>query len=455
MIGSLKRKFVLTASILLFAFTFLLIGAINLFNFYTTTKYVDGIIDIVNENGGMPADMEKQGEGGFLRPINKRSLSQTQYFTVKVNAQGEIVAVNVNCASVTEEEARALAEKALASGKTQGFKDSFRYKMTDASKPFQTEAFDRDRFAEEPKEDLGGEKGEEMPFDPALAPMEGERILTFLDWSDQKDSLVSGIVLSYVIGAAGFAVVVLLLIVFARKAVDPVSESIGAQREFITNVSHEIKTPLTVISGDVDILKMSGVESEWLDSIKEEVKKTRYLVDDLVLLSKMNEENVTLSFEKFDLSAFLEERVASFYSVAQVRGLTIHTDIKADVCVNANRQAISELISILMENALKYCDAEGTVGVYLTANGKTAEYKVTNSYLEPIDQESMSKMFDRYFRTRKARSNADGSGIGLSIAKAITVAHHGEIFATQTEGVFSITAKMNVVDKAKKEEQEA
>ena len=447
MISSLKRQFVVTASVILFVFTFVLISAINGFNLYTTTKYVDGIIDMINTNdGGKPLDLP-QGDmqGGFMRPISKQSLANTKFFTVRINAKGEIVDVNVsNVDYVTQEQARAYAEKVLAKSKKSGYVDDYRYKLADA-KPLKEKP-------QPPEEDKKTEMAEAYLPEGETPFAEGDKILTFFDWYEQKNSFLSGLVLSYLIGAVGFAIVVILLSVFSRKAVDPISESIGAQREFITNVSHEIKTPLTVISGDVDILKMSGVDSEWLDNIQEQVRKSKSLVDDLVLLSKMNEENIVLSFEKFDLSAFVDDSLSAFYSVAETRDLTISSNIKPEIIVNANSKAISELISILIENALKYCDKNGRIEISLECKGKAAELSVSNSYAEPIGEENLKKMFDRYFRTRKARDNSDGSGIGLSIAKAITVAHRGKINATQTDGAVVITASMNVLDKTKEED---
>jgi len=469
MISTLKKKFVLSTSILLFVFVMLLITAINGFNFYTTTKYVDGIIDMINTNNGGKPNAPIGEQGGF-RPISERSLANTKYFSVRINAQGEIVDVNVsNVDNVTQDQAIAYAKDVLSKNKTSGYVDDFRYKLTSMNigkggmqgmeppsgmqEPPQntedTQNTQDSQNTQEPPQNMG-----QGGFSEGFEPKEGEKILTFFDWYEQKTSLISGIALSYVIGGIGMAIVVILLIAFSRKAVDPISDSITAQKEFITNVSHEIKTPLTVISGDVDILKMSGVDNEWLDNIKEQVQKSKFLVDDLVLLSKMNEENITLSFEKFDFSDFVDESVATFYSVAETRDLTISSDIQKDVLINGNKQALGELVSILLENALKYCDSQGKITLQLFAQGKSAILKISNDYKDDVSEEHLQKMFDRYFRTRKAQENHDGSGIGLSIAKAITVAHHGEIKAEHTDGKMIITASLGVIAKTQKQQQE-
>ena len=232
----------------------------------------------------------------------------------------------------------------------------------------------------------------------------------------------------------GVTAVFLLVVVLSKKAIEPVAQSYEKQKRFITDAGHEIKTPLTIIDADTTILEMEYGENEWLSDINIQTKRLADLTNDLIYLSKMEEENKKMETIEFPFSDVVEEVAQSFQNLATVQKKVFQMDIKPMVSIKGDEKSIRQLISILLDNAVKYCGENGNIRLSVWKKGKSTMMSVYNTTKE-MKKENLDHLFDRFYRTDESRnSQTGGYGIGLSIAQAVVIAHKGKIQASSEDG---------------------
>ena len=230
---------------------------------------------------------------------------------------------------------------------------------------------------------------------------------------------------------------------FAGWAIRPVAEAWDAQRRFISDASHELKTPLAVILANTQILQKSTSVSEedrrWVTSTADEAGHMKGLVEDLLTLARADEAKAgsvgaAAPLVDVDLTGIVEEAALEFDPVAFERGCEIECDAVQGVCVRGDRAQLARVASTLLDNATKYAPKGTTVGVKLAREGKHAHLTVNNGG-PAIEAEDVKHLFDRFYRTDKARSREEtgGFGLGLAIAKSIVEAHGGKIWAESTD----------------------
>lgn len=207
---------------------------------------------------------------------------------------------------------------------------------------------------------------------------------------------------------------------YSKKLVRPFIENDEKQKRFITNASHELKTPLAVISSNTEMMETIGGKSKWTDSTRRQVTKLQSLIEDLVVLSRLDEMQEP-ALSQTDLSVETAETVESFRGVIEGSGRRLVTDIEQNVVAMSEKRSFRQLISILMDNAAKYCDAEGEVCVSLLqqSRGKGAKITISNTYAEGKNVD-YSRFFERFYRADTSHnSSTAGFGIGLSMGKEI------------------------------------
>ncbi len=227
---------------------------------------------------------------------------------------------------------------------------------------------------------------------------------------------------------------------FSRKVAEPFLETLEVQKQFITNASHEIKTPISIIDANAEVLKLTQGESEWIDSIQNQTKRLSSLVRRLMLLAKAEETPFEkMTFEKFSVSDAIMETAGVFYPIAKEKDLMLVPDITHDIFYKGDEASIRQLLEILLENAVKYCTEKGRVSISLKSKGKSVCIEVTNDCTPP-DKATLDKLFDRFYRADGSRSRKTGGyGIGLSIAKAIVDKHKGKISASAGQNSITFT----------------
>ncbi len=198
------------------------------------------------------------------------------------------------------------------------------------------------------------------------------------------------------------------------------------------NAGHELKTPLTIIDADAELLEMDVPGNEWLTDIRCQTRRLSDLTHDLIFLSRM-EEQISSRRIEFPLSDAVSECAASFQAVAKTQDKTFITSIEPMISFVGDENGILRLLSILLDNAIKYSSDGGTISLSLACQGKKVRMTVENS-LDGMVPGTLENMFERFYRGDVSRSRQEGHGIGLAIAKAVVEAHRGKISAAVKEG---------------------
>ena len=201
---------------------------------------------------------------------------------------------------------------------------------------------------------------------------------------------------------------------------------------FVSDASHELRTPITVILANLNILSskkddLIKTQYQWIDNTKEEANRMKQLVDELLFLARSDDRQNKLVFSKIDLSELLLSRMLSFEALAFEKGIRLDYDISDDLNIIGHEGNVKQLISILLDNAMKYCGDKGSV--YLKAFSlKDRTYVLVKNSGDLIDAEDLKHIFERFYRTDKSRSRTEGGyGLGLAIAKTIVDNMHGRI----------------------------
>ncbi|MFV0479164.1 MAG: sensor histidine kinase [Anaerorhabdus sp.] len=225
---------------------------------------------------------------------------------------------------------------------------------------------------------------------------------------------------------------------FAEKAIEPVQSAHKKQKEFISNASHELKTPLTIMSANMDVALSNPEEKvedvqKWLNLSKSEIKRMSVLIQDLLTLAKMDDGESQKLMHSFSLSELLYETILPMEAVAFEREITLQTTIEEDISISGVPSEIAQLITILLDNAIKYSYNNQEVEVILERKSKSIDLAIRNVGPE-IPKEKEDKLFERFYRLDEDHNSATGGvGLGLSIASQIVKQHHATLSITTKE----------------------
>ena len=431
MIKQLQNRFILISMLSVLLVLTIIIGAINILNYQKVVQDAKNILTILAENNGTfpnhlhlskqknpdsknnssPSDLTPRPEDAFEKndptepPTPPKSHTknfspempyETRYFSILLNEDGTIFSTDTGkIAAIDPDTASLYATKVWNSKKDSGFLSSYRYlKKTDPEKT---------------------------------------RII-FLDCTRSLSTFRSFLLTSILVSALGLFSVLILVLFFSRIVMKPVSESYEKQRQFITDAGHEIKTPLTIIDANREILEMEYGENEWFQGIQKQTARLASLTNQLIYLSRMEEPKNQVQKIDFSISDLAEEIIQSFLPLAATQEKIFSTDIAPLLSFHGDEPSVRQLISILLDNAIKYSPPQGTIEVTLKKRGKNICFTIYNT-TKQISQEQLPHLFDRFYRTDASRnSETGGYGIGLSIAHAVTKAHKGKITAESKDG---------------------
>ena len=276
----------------------------------------------------------------------------------------------------------------------------------------------------------------------------GSTLVVLIDCGPGLDNFKNFLKSSILLSLGCLVIVSIAAFIVSGKAVKPVAESYEKQKRFITDAGHEIKTPLAIINADADVLMTElGDDNEWVTDIKTQTRRLSALTNDLIRLSKMEEGKRSLNLGKVDLSGLVAEQVNSFKSIAASDDKEFVLNCAGNVKTEGDADALRTLISILLDNAVKYSPDGGKIDVSCMEEDRLAVVKIGNSTAEPLEDDVLEKLFDRFYRADASRnSDKGGYGIGLATAKATAEAHGGTISANKKSArhiVFTVTLPLS------------
>ena len=272
----------------------------------------------------------------------------------------------------------------------------------------------------------------------------GMKIIIFINDSFTHTANGNLLKISILVGGVIFFILFVFIVIVSGYVIKPVADSMERQKQFISDASHELKTPITVISTTIDIIGNKNGKDRWTECIKEQAVKMQRLVKELLDLSKLLEVNTARSgFKINDISNTVNNSLLYFESLLFESGKTLEQDIEENIRLNCDENKISQLVGILMDNALKYSDEKSKICFSLKKNGDYAIISCSNPCSD-FSASDTSKLFERFFRSENDRIHEqEGFGLGLSIAQAIAELHGGKISAAYENNIITFTVLLN------------
>ena len=424
MLRKMKWKFVAFVMACIAVLMAIVVGGINFFAKIQMNEHYDQLLEILAANGGEfssedwkkykyensddeDSDESKRNSNGIFRynlKITKETPFENRYFSVFLDSEGNVIGKNVDhISAITGEEACEYAKEVFALNRERGSYEMLRYLVVETDDGY---------------------------------------MVGFMDMYQHIQNLYYIKKLSTLLSGTLYLILFIIIYLASGKALEPMVSNMEKQKQFITDAGHELKTPLAVISADVDVIELTAGKSEWTDSIRKQTVQMSELIKHLLFLSKM-EEKYELVMEDIDLSQISKDVTDRISAIAVSQNKRFETEIQDNIMIKGDRSGMEHLVSVLTENAVKYCSDEGTISVKLYKSGKNVHLEVRNTG-EPLDEKMIPRLFDRFYRPDEARTRENGGhGIGLSIAKAIVTAHKGKISAhNEPENVVAFTVEL-------------
>lgn len=426
----LRRKFILVAMGAVTVVLTLIIAGINIVNYSHVCKMADARLDYIlagkgsidwedesrtdSGNGGdtstgMVADGDRAGARvGHFEGMTAESPFDTRYFTVTL-VDGQVVDVNTaRIAAVGAKRAARIAMGLDSKGLTSGFSGNYRYTTT--------------------------AQGEKTTY-------------VFVDCSRELASFHSFLNASVAISCIGWLAVLAIVTVASGAVIRPMVESYSKQKRFITDASHEIKTPLAVIDAANEVQEIESGESEWTQSIHEQVARLTALTERLVFLARMDEGSAGFTMASIDLSEAVDKAAAPFESVAVSRGKRLSMSVATGVRAHADAAAVTQVVELLLDNATRYASEGSVIELSLRAvsrgAGKGSAELVVSNAVDELPEGDLDRLFDRFYRADVSRSSkTGGSGVGLSVVRAIAEAHGGSATVSGHDHQITFTVRL-------------
>ena len=353
--------------------------------------------DLENFSGEERQELEEVMERGglFSGQLTVNDARSAIYFTVRFLSSGTSYADVSRIADVSEEDAVSLAEACRAAGQTEGKAEGYLYRAE---------------------------------TDPA-----GTTTYVFLSTGSQTGAVLRVVLLSLLLGAAAWGLMLLLVILLSKRAIRPIAENMEKQRRFVTDAGHEIKTPLAIIQANTEAMELRTGENKYTKNIRGQVARLSGLMQDLLTLAKADESRTAETATLFSFSELVRATAESFQAPMELRGLQLSAEIAPELTLKGDRTLLARLVSILMDNAVKYASEGSVLQLRLEKGEKWASLTLANR-CDALPDCAPEKLFDRFYRADEARTQTSGGyGIGLSAAQAIAAAHRGSLNAAYSE----------------------
>ena len=301
-------------------------------------------------------------------------------------------------------------------------------------------------YAEGCEEESGIVPDTNLRFFRNNTPMGNSYIFT--DISAEKDMFTGLYRTCIVIGVFAFLLFFVISIFLSKWAVKPVEEAWNKQKQFIADASHELKTPLTVITTNAELIKTDDSpenKNKFTDNILVMSKQMRGLVESMLEIARLDNGHLKKEFEKFDLSDVVSDAILPFEALFFEKKQSFNSEIETAIKVNGNPEQIKRVVDILLDNANKYAKENSNVNLILKKHGRNCCRLIVCNEGEEIPDEELKNIFKRFYRGDKTRQMNNSYGLGLSIAESIVKEHSGKIFAESKNGMNSFTIQFNTI----------
>lgn len=399
---TLRRKFVIFAMSAVTVLLVVLVSAINVFSWIILERQSDRVLHTLANGEGVPFQNDFPGRGQPIPPVNMDIIKSTRFFMVRTDSLGNVLDVNVDqISSVTEEQAARYAEQVRdVSGKIEGYK-------------YEVQQYGNDH------------------------------LIFFMDTAVQIRTFVMVFSVSSAIALICWFLVLIFAVILSGRVVRPVLEGMEKQKQFITNAGHELKTPLSVIQSNNDASALIYGETKYSKNIRLQIKRLSVLMNHLLTLSKLDEE-AELPVQAADISEMAGAMLPDYEAAMAQKKITVSTDIQPGLSLKVHRDTFSQMLSALLDNAVKYTPDGGTIFFAVRTCGGHIEITEENSCEEPCCPDP-ERLFERFYRGDNARTQngtSCGYGIGLSAARAIAETFGGRLTASYPEhGKIRFTAR--------------
>ena len=416
MVKKLRRKFIIIATIGVIIIVTGALGVINTISYMRMEAEVETVLSYISQNDGkVPAFTTSKesswfGESDWSRNTPEFSY-QIRYFSIRVNAEGYAKDINIaNIAAFTKEEAIQYARMVVKEGKPEGFfeknRASYGYMIT--------------------KKD------------------DGSYLIVIIDCTRDFAAVRTFMRYSLWFGLGCIILYVVILASLCNVAIKPFIRNIENQKRFITNAGHELKTPIAIISANTEALELISGKSQWTENILKQVQRLSKLINDLIVLSKMDEQKQELVIENVNVSDVAAAVADSFQTIVQENKKSLTCHIAPDVYIRSDAKMLYTLINILTDNAVKYCDDGGVIDVSVAAvKKKGAVIAIANDYADGANTD-YSHFFERFYRGDESHnSKKAGYGIGLSMAEELAQLLKGKLAVAYKDGVITFSIKLS------------
>lgn len=403
MIKKLRLKFILISMLSIFFVLAITIGAINIGNYIVIENNSQEVLKEVIAQGTDEFGPHPFNSGD--NPESKRvELRQEHYFIVSFNKDGSIQkANNTHMFIISLEECEQLATKVFNNEISGGKYGNYRYQKA-------------------VKDD-------------------GLTYVGFVDIKERLDSVGNFLILSSSISLGAYLILFGLILFGSKVVFKPAEEAYKNQKRFITNASHELKTPLTIISADLDLIEMDNGSNEWTKSIKDQVLRLNEMTNQLVTLSKLEEEDSHFPFEDFSLNDVYLKAVDAFKASFKKENIKFGSNISGNITMYGNKYLINELIYLFLDNSLKYTGGDNKSSYFVISQNKDKiEFRFSNT-LDKDDEVDVRQILERFYRSPSSKK--EGSGVGLSIGQEIVKLHKGKIDVDKNNNAISFVITFN------------
>lgn len=379
MLKKLRRRFVLINMAIVTGMLLVIFGLVIHFTNLDLDAQSDSMLQKIAQNA--------------LDPVGREPNTQLPYFTLRYSASGQVVASGKTHYDITDRE---FLDELIATiydiNKTTGYLEDYHLKYTVVTSPI-------------------------------------VQVIAFVDVSNQQSAMLSLLQVSILTAVAALAAFTFISILLARWAVNPVDKAWQQQKQFISDASHELKTPLTVIMSNAELLQDDGCDrGVCADNILASSQQMRHLVEGMLELARADNGQIQTHFENMDLSKTVSDSILPFEPMFFESGLRLESVIEPGILVHGSQQHLHQLTDILLDNAQKY-STPGIVDVKLSRQGKNQCLLTVSNPGTPIPQGELESIFQRFYRSDTARTSSGSFGLGLSIAQRIVQEHGGNIWA--------------------------